>query len=123
MTRMIRISYSSPVETGLGRDRGLCRLGSISRSVRSGFRRSATDLPHPVEVGQPVRPELLRPLLVVAGEEGAVAAELGRGGRVEQVARIVRAHLEEHAEAEFLDRLAVEGALEVGEGIAPDDGV
>ena len=48
-----------------------------------------------------VGPELLQPVLLLAGEEGAVATQLAGGGRVEQTAGVGRAHLEEHAHFEL----------------------
>src|SRR5208283_1249939 len=70
-----------------------------------------------------VGPELLQPVLLLAGEEGAVAAELAGGGRVEQTATVGRAHLEEHAHLELAELLVREVAVEVVHGVAPGDQV
>ena len=56
-------------------------------------------------------------------EESSRAAELGRGGGVHQRAGVGGAHLEEDSLCEFAEQRPVEGAVEVGQRVAPDHDV
>ena len=77
----------------------------------------------PFGAGDAVRAELLDPVLFFAGEECAVRAELAGVGRVEHVAGVGRAHLEEHPHLELAEDLVREVAVQVVHRVAPDDQV
>src|SRR5208337_4771737 len=77
----------------------------------------------PLRVGQPVRAELLDPVLFLAEEEGPIGTELAGGRRIDQRAAVVGAHLEEDADLELLQALAVEGPVQVIHAVAPDQGM
>ena len=54
-------------------------------------------------------------------EEGPLRAQLHGRGAVDQLAGLGAAHLEEHAEFEFLESASLEGPLQVRQRIAPDE--
>src|SRR5690242_2801695 len=71
------------------------------------------DVVEPFLLGEGVGAELLQLPFFFAEEEGTVLPQLARGRRVDQGARVVGAHLEQDADLEFAEPLAVERAVEV----------
>src|SRR5690348_16001613 len=74
-------------------------------------------------VGHAVGTALFEGAELLGVEEGAVGAEFSGGGAVDEVARVVGAHLEQDAEHELAHCLAVEGAGGAGGGVDPDEDV
>ena len=52
-------------------------------------------------------------LAAIQSGAAAIPAELARGGGIEEMTGIVRAHLEQDAHLELAKRLVIEGALQV----------
>src|SRR5208337_237143 len=96
---------------------------TVHESRRRSSSQALADVSDPLFRRHAVGAELLQPVLLLAGEEGAVAAQLAGGGRVEQAATVGRAHLEEHAHLELAELLVREVAVEVVHGVAPGDQV
>src|SRR5208283_4925257 len=96
---------------------------AVFESSRRASSQTVADILDPLFRRHAVGPELLQPVLLLAGEEGAVATQLAGGGRVEQTAGVGRAHLEEHAHFELAQLLVREVAIEVVHGVAPGDQV
>ncbi len=79
----------------------------------SAVRELLTHPAEPLVARNAVRAELLDPVLLLAGEERAVRAELAGVRGVEQVAGVGRAHLEEHPHLELAQDLVGEVAVQV----------
>ena len=77
----------------------------------------------PLFAGDAVGAELFEPVLFFAVEECPVRAQLAGGRGVEHVARVVRAHLEEHPHLELAEDLVREIAIQVVHRVAPGDQV
>src|SRR5208337_5023843 len=96
---------------------------AVLESPRRVTSQAVADVSDPLFRRHTIGPELLQPVLLLAGEEGAVATQLAGGGRVEQTAGVGRAHLEEHAHLNLAQLLVREVAVEVVHGVAPGDQV
>src|SRR5262245_3558107 len=68
---------------------------------------------------QGVWPELLEDALLLAEEQGPVQAQARCERGIYEVARIRRAHLEEHARLKLLEARAIQRAIEVVDRVAP----
>ncbi len=113
--------------SGFGGFRALGSEFVSGMGVRSHRKLPAVQLPpdrgQPLVAGNSVGTELLESSLFLAKEERSVGPQFPGRGRVDQGARIVGAHLEEDADLELTQRLAVEGPVQVIEAVAPDDRV
>ena len=86
-------------------------------------REPGSGLGEPLFIGHGPGPEFLDGADVIQMEQGPIAPEIRGCGRIDQLGRIIGAHLEEHLEVELSLIRSAQTAVEVVQSVEPEQGM